>query len=83
MGMLDGTEFSVHLWPPELWMLSLLENLRLPPCCLLACWVLSPQSLALCSSLNTVCSVSLVFQIVRYINKSLFDGLKLYYAAML
>ncbi|KAM9603330.1 ubiquitin-conjugating enzyme E2 D2 isoform 2-T2 [Morphnus guianensis] len=29
MGMLDGDEFFFHLWPPGLWMLSLLESLCL------------------------------------------------------
>jgi len=51
----------------------------------LAHWTLSPQLLALHSSQNTaalVCSVSLPFEILCCINKSLFDDSNLYYAAM-
>uniref|UniRef100_A0A8C4XPM0 Ubiquitin conjugating enzyme E2 D2 n=1 Tax=Falco tinnunculus TaxID=100819 RepID=A0A8C4XPM0_FALTI len=87
MGKLDGNFF--HLWPQGLWMLSLLESL--PPSMLLACWVPSPRSLPSCSSLKAVVhtlkvlahSVSLVFEILCYANKRLFDGSNLYYAATL
>ncbi|XP_049685158.1 ubiquitin-conjugating enzyme E2 D2 isoform X2 [Accipiter gentilis] len=52
----------------------------------LACWVPSPWLLASSSSLYTVvlvCSVSLTFEVLCYVNTILFDDSNLYYAATL
>ncbi|XP_010564270.1 PREDICTED: ubiquitin-conjugating enzyme E2 D2 isoform X2 [Haliaeetus leucocephalus] len=52
----------------------------------LACWIPSPWLLASCSSLYTVvlvCSVSLTFEVLCYVNTILFDYSNLYYAATL